>query len=166
MPNHTGAVGCKLFYSYLKDPPYQSLMTELVNDPEILVLHLTRRDRLRAYVSELRARDTGNWNDRKRPTQDQPKLQLEEPGFRTYQQDLESSQAWLNAELGQHRVYEVEYEEMVARPEQVLAGIQDALRVRPRKLFSLLVRQNPQPLENWVANAAEARTWFPEPVHH
>ncbi|HAA10205.1 MAG TPA: hypothetical protein DCE41_00345 [Cytophagales bacterium] len=164
MPKWTGAVGCKLFYSYRSDSQFQPLVSELVNDPGILVIHLTRSDVLRAYISEQKAWLTGHWNDWRRFPQTTPKMLIEEAPFRDYMTEIENANAWVAEQLLHHRVFPIAYEDLVAKPDQLLTGLQAALGVRQKILFSLLTRQNPEPLAALISNAEEARSWFPEPA--
>lgn len=136
------AVGLKVFYSYLDKPEYRSAVFEIAKDPAIKVIHLNRRNALDEFISLQKATLSGTWSQtRKTQPATQQQYTLDPADFlhflklRTF---LKRRTRYIFQDQDFH---EISYEDLLTDREKTLLEVQRFLGVKPKKLFSLLVRQ-------------------------
>jgi len=178
------AVGFKYHYMHWTFP---GVLDELTGDDDLYVLHLTRRNQLRMFVSLKLAEETGVWLVRT-PAGQKPSIAsqvLRAPANalarlrgtpvpeikgrekpRVHVDVTEFYEFMVRADLRKHRnverfskhpMHEVVYEEMVADPEPIFDEAQRFLGLEPIKLTIETRRQNPEPLRNLIENYEELR---------
>lgn len=147
------AVGLKLFYQYATDEHYRKSFEEVVNNPNISIIHLTREDRLAQYVSLKKAEHSQKWSQSSL-RQEKSSIHIDREDFITYQKDQIEITGHIKGVFKNHNMIEITYEQMIARPDEILEKVQKFLKVRSRKLFSLLQKQSSGSIkieiENWT----------------
>lgn len=151
-PRFIKAVGFKLFYNDIESEVFK----KVVANKDIKIIHLVRYDLLRQFVLLKIAEKTGEWSEHKasgglnkttitvNPTQFE-KFRMESTGQR--QQMIET--------FAQHQHFQVVYEDLCNSPDEILNQLQAFLKVKPKRLFSLLKKQNSEQLNELVSNYSE-----------
>jgi hypothetical protein len=188
------AVGFKLPYEHIWLVP--DVLEWLLAQDDLRVIHLRRRNLLRARVSLRIAEMTKVWMERKPPpltsllTPANAFRALRHPGRATnavratlwpklpgpqaqrepitisvdeckfYFAWVEENAAQYGSAFGDHPVLTIYYEDLVANREAVLHELQMFLGLKPRPLRVATRQQNPEPLEELIANYDELREAF------
>ena len=188
------AVGFKHHYGHFFGFP--GLREWLVEQRDMRVLHLRRRNLLRMLLSTRIAEVTGGWVDSAQPTlkdKHLPSLLLralrsparyaarlpqlfrnKAPDWKAKREPMtlsprECTEFFKQAELhvvfydkllAEHQVHTLFYEDLVDHREATLEAVQQFLGTTPRPLAVATARQNPEPLEELIANYDELRNAF------
>jgi len=145
----TPVAGFKLPWSSIEAHPGT---LELIADPAVAIVRLTRRDRVAQYVSAWLAMESGVWHS----TQGEyPEKRIKvDPAKCLEVLDRISEEEKRLDELAQgHRVLRMAYEELVAGCRT--AELQEFLGVQPRELTSRYERMRERPLSDVVENFDE-----------
>lgn len=147
------AVGFKLFYNHLSEDEW----TEFSSRSEFRVVHLTRRNRLRRFVSERIAEDTGQWVLSKSMEKAAAiKISLDPETVLQRIVSVETRETVFRQRFANHKVLEVVYEDMLGDMSNTFKAIGDFLEIesiQPHKIP--LLRQNPEPLCELIENYAD-----------
>ena len=147
-PRMIRAVGFKFFYQYTETGWGNDLLKLLQADPELVVIHLKRRDSLRTAVSYALAKATGHWTY----ARNEAHVELDADEVGAIMKAQSKTEALLSALFMQHRVLQVSYEDLDDRPENELKRVQEFLGVPVKKLITTLKRQHEGGMERYVAN--------------
>lgn len=151
-------VGLKIFYSFFQHPSFQEAFQEVLERKDIKIIHLIREDVLQQYVSLLMARRTRQWSAARSGSDKRDnKLYIDCNDLRNFVVDHYQKQHLFNRLFQQHKVLTITYEQLKEEAVGVLSEVQKFLGVKPRKLLSLLQKQNKSSLDSFVENYAEAR---------
>lgn len=178
----TRAVGFKLFYRHCRPAAYPeidfrqpdtfsdqtrrllSVWDYLVGRTDLRVIHLTRRNLVRQYLSLVIARLTWQWLRR-------PGDRRRHPGRIAI--DVDELLRWARVQtdreerhrrlFSRHRVLELAYEDLVEDPSTSLDRIARFFAIPNRfGTASSLVRQNPEPFDRLVSNASHVASKLAE----
>jgi LPS sulfotransferase NodH len=149
----TQMVGFKVFYNHLTEEEWNKFLAY----PDLKLIHLTRKNRLRTVISLEIAFKTGQWTKsgnsgapkEKRITLDPAKLlqRLEQ---------IEKGEVSTRERFRDRQMLEITYEELVQSPHEVFAAVGEFLGVGdidPGKIR--LRRQNPEGLAQLIVNYDE-----------
>lgn len=157
-PSPIKAVGIKFFVNFVAQPEGNMLLSQLSNLPNLKVILLKRKNPLRIIVSSGIADKTGQmsaWTKSHKLAVADRRIHLSPEkclnDLQTMEKEFEQSVKLLE---GQEKI-SIYYEELASRQEATLRKVQQFLQVPPRKLFTLLRRQNPEPLSRLISNYAE-----------
>jgi LPS sulfotransferase NodH len=148
------AVGLKLFYFYAVDPAYASIFREIIKRKDIKIIHLTREDRLSQFVSLKLAESSSTWSST-RKKEGQKKIIVNVKGYLAFAKNSKKQEQSFDRLFHQHELLKLSYEELNQNPQTTLQKVQLFLGVPPRKLFTLLKKQNTEDLERVVENYEE-----------
>ena len=123
------ATGFKLFYHHARSGAVASAWDYLAATPRLKIVHLRRSNWLESLVSLERARMTGTWHAT--APQQVRAFCLSPQCCRRYFEDLERSAALVQPLLDTHAVLELEYRQVVAEFQPLLARICAFLDVEP-----------------------------------
>lgn len=158
-PKSIKAVGFKLFYEDLE----QNIFKKIITKTNIKIVHLVRQDLLRQFISLKRAQKTEVWSQEKEfKGADGTAIKIDIQEFKSFEQNSIQQRQQMLSLFEQHEMLQVSYEDLCLRPEEILDGIQHFLNAKPRKLFSLLKKQNTDQLELLVSNHLELLKAFPD----
>jgi len=150
------AVGLKYFYEYMNDPINKQLFIDLLNEPNIHIIKVHRKNALRVYMSLRIAQKTQEWSRTVSIKQsiNNKKISLSPneciEAFKQFEKWELETQLILNEYT--IPVFEMDYEALVEQPNEMLFHIQKFLDVSKQQLFSLLKRQNVEPLKTLIEN--------------
>jgi LPS sulfotransferase NodH len=152
---HT-SVGFKLLYNHAQDQP--AVADYLAADPEIRVIHVTRRNLLRRLVSHRQAQATNQWAvGRDAEMRERPPVELDLPqALRNFATNEEQQQANMQRFAG-NRVLRIVYEDLAARPDIVGARAARFLGLPPRDKPPVVTYQ-----KTGASDLAEAVVGFAE----
>lgn len=155
------AVGAKIFYEYREDPSFQKVWQSVVCDVQIKVLWIRRKNLLRAFISQQLADQTGHYNDRAKLALTTKKQQvIQRETLIHYFSKVQEEEKLIQEILMGHDLLNLTYEQLTEGTGELLLQVQQFLDVDPKNLLTLLVKQNPEPLEQLVKNLNEVRGWM------
>ncbi|MBX2828526.1 MAG: sulfotransferase [Flavobacteriaceae bacterium] len=150
-------IGFKIFYYHPLDSEDRSIWDLLKNDPHLKVIHLRRENLLRVHISRLIAGQTDVWSSRNKQeiSLADRKVHID---VKELLQDFETTNQQIAAAketFKSHQSIDVSYEELTADRANTMQRILGFLGVTQSNLDSVLKRQNPETLEDLVANYEE-----------
>ena len=148
---HFQAIGLKVFYEYERQEPFVASFDQITTNKTIKIIHLTRRDMLRQFVSLKQAESSGEWSAPSRP-KNQTRVELNTVEFLNYKESAFKDQNRMRELFKDHAILEIAYEDLTKNPPAILSKVQSFLGVEGRSLYSLLEKQNPESLEDLVSN--------------
>lgn len=151
------AVGFKVFYVHLERPHFHKASAYLTSLPALRVLHLTRENLLRAYLSKVvmsRAKVTGIKSEAERQA---PRVRLEPVGCLQYFEHTRRQQARYEQLFARQQILPVRYEDLVADYDRETGRIQTFLDLVPAPLRARNLRQEIRPLSEAITNYQELR---------
>ncbi|MCB9233624.1 MAG: sulfotransferase [Bacteroidia bacterium] len=159
------AVGFKIFYPQLSHEGFQGLKEALEGMKDLKVIHLKRENMLRILVSDLLAKQTGEKVSVSQKAMEQKLLKvnqiyLDPAETKAYFEKLKAFQDQYDAFFADHEVLQVRYDQLQNDANATFEKVFQFLGVKPRKTFSILIKQNTLPLSDLVANFEELRTYF------
>lgn len=160
-PRFIQAIGFKVFYQFSREAPYDELYQILKKDKKIRVIHLVRENMLEQYISEMLAWEKRSWTFSKGATV-QDTITLDLHGFDFFLNKQEEQQAQSLDDFKEQQLITVSYESLMSEPQVVLAKVQAFLEVPQRQLFSVLKKQNTQPLVERLENVDEVKVKYPQ----
>ncbi|WP_040496992.1 Stf0 family sulfotransferase [Fulvivirga imtechensis] len=134
------AIGLKMFYDYREQEAYQRAFEEVVNDRDIKVIHLTREDKRQQLISLKRAEETGIWSSTSK-LQTKVEVDFSAEELVAYEKKINSSATEIRSLFASHQMLEVTYEALTTDAQEVLSRVQQFLGVKPKRLFTLLIKQ-------------------------
>jgi LPS sulfotransferase NodH len=149
----TKMVGFKVFYNHLTDEEWKKLMSL----PDLKIIHLTRRNRLRTVISLDIAFKTGKWtNAGSTSGAEEKRIALDPQHLMERLEHIEAGETLTRTRFCDRPMLEVVYEDLVQSPHEVFAAIGTFLGVAeidPDKIR--LKRQNPEGLDQLIVNYDE-----------
>ncbi len=162
-PFFTKATGFKIFYYHPLDDDSGRIWERLELDRDLAVIHLRRRNVLRAVVSRAIAEQRNVWLD----LADAPSVGAGAKSVAISRTELEATfrqtRAWEadgDLRFANHRVLPVYYEDLVADTDATFSTVTDFLGVRFKRPWSGMQRQNPEPLRELLVGYDELRAGF------
>lgn len=159
-PRRFEAVGFKLFYTHARQPDWLPVWDRLQERRDVVVIHMRRRNVLKAVLSFQRAVRTGVWESRGRRVRDPGPIALDYGHCRyVFEQDRRGEEE-CEARFAGHSRLDLLYEDLVRdRPGQ-MRRVYEALGVAPRDVAPATRRQGTRPLSESIANYAELKARF------
>jgi LPS sulfotransferase NodH len=156
----TGAIG---FKTKLVDVLDLDGFTQVLHDKQVKVIHMQRRNRIKAVVSRINARRlyeaTGNWNLYKEQNR-RPPMEIDLAEFRQFIQEREEADQALSdyvARLQRPHLL-VRYEELQTERDRVLHDVFDFLRVPFHPVKGKTKKHTSDDLRDVVLNFDQLRT--------
>jgi len=152
-PVGVSAVGFKLFYYHARDNAWQVIWPYLQARQEVRIVHLTRRNLLRTFVSERIAKQTRVWSIRddiqahRNVSVELDHAELELAFSATRAQEQSCAEYFAG-----HPVLELTYEALATNTTHEMERVQAFLGVAPRLLLAETRKQARMPLAHMVTN--------------
>ena len=148
-------VGFKLFYYHPLESEDRSVFDRIKNDKSITIIHLTRKNKLRNYLSQIIAHNSGLWKQSKGTENAQSKNVNVDP-IRAIKH-FQEIEAWENAareNFKDHKMIEVDYESLTSQASETLSSIAEFLDfpIEDFNTRSNLKKQNPEKLDELILN--------------
>lgn len=133
------AVGLKYFLDYIEDDRFHHHYDEILADSTIKIMILSR-DLLEDQLLSLKlARASKEWSYTHRGNKSP--ISIDDQELNTFIATLDRQYAKVRADLCNHDVLSITYEELANHPEKTLSAVQNFLKVTPRKLYTVLRKQ-------------------------
>jgi LPS sulfotransferase NodH len=143
------------------DRRFHDAWTLLAEDPELMVIHLTRRNMLNTLISHKTAFQTNRWMRVKgRGPQQTTILNLDAGECRRYFEKLEAFAQQADALFGTHKKIDVCYEELVADRRAQLEKIFAFLDISVESVSTIMAKQIVVPASEVVANYSQLKESF------
>jgi hypothetical protein len=139
---------------------FDKLWSFYKEDKELKVIHLTRRNLLKTFVSLKRAFITDEWISIKDSKKENFKIRIEKAELESYFYRMTGFKSYYNDFFSEHQVLNLEYEDLVSNKEETIANVLDFLGLEPVKLTSILKKQNNSSLQDNVENYEELKRQF------
>lgn len=162
-PYYIKAKGFKIFYFHPNDDDNCKVWDDLVEMKNLHVIHLKRRNLLRALVSEKIAQDSRVWSTTKKDQLERVHSKKVAFTVDELSRGFEQTENWeTEAEkmFSDHRMISVYYEDLVGNTETWFRKILDFLGVQYIDPETTLLRQNPEGLADLIENYTELRDAF------
>ena len=150
----TKAVGFKIFYNDLERFGMDRLWSYLMSERRLKVIHLQRRNLLRALISEKIAQATGNW----RGGQSKTIIMLTQNECEAYFEKIMAYRKKYADRLKGHDALEVHYEDLTEAVADEMARALEFLGVDPIDLHSTVRKQEYRPMTRSVSNYVELKS--------
>lgn len=159
-------VGFKLFYDQAREEPWQTVWDYARERTDIRIIHIKRRNLLKAHLSHKRAQASRSWIDTplNRPNEDAPVSDLHlhldyEECLRAFTHTREQEQI-CDEMFASHQRIEVLYEDLSADWRKEIERVQDFLDVPRESLEPVTRKQASLPMANEIANYLELKDRF------
>lgn len=150
------AVGLKLFYRYLDNDIFGKSFQEALDDTDITIIHLIRKDILAQYTSLKRAEISLRWSQARSVNKTKP-IYINPEGYKAHRKELLDMRKKINKAFKNHPLLEISYEDLNEHLDETLIEVQQFLGVQTRKLFSLLHKQSSGSLKDQIKNWIDFR---------
>jgi LPS sulfotransferase NodH len=161
-PNHIRAVGFKLFYYHAHDASGEAVWRYLHDHKEIKIIHLTRSNMLRTFISRENAKTSNVW----KRNGSQPVDEARRPIHLNYAECLQefvNTRAWeekYDAYFADHDKLNITYEALVAQAQAELERLQEFLGVDYEVVHTETRKQSNRRLVEAIANYQEVKAQF------
>ena len=154
------AVGVKLLYQYRRSAVGYQLINTLCQQSDLKVIHLSRKNLLRVWVSDKIAERTGRYTTWK-PTQyihpNEKKIYVSPDECIRGLNKMHADKIFFEGSFKGCDTMPLTYEDLTIQPMVALAKVQQFLCLKTAKLFSMLLQQNPEPLTQLIVNFEEVK---------
>jgi LPS sulfotransferase NodH len=162
-PGRIKAVGFKLFYGHPYDDKSGRLWNELISKQELYIVHLKRRNILRAFLSQKIALKTNVWENtgtKRLQNIDSRMVKFTVAELREEFETIKRLEQKFDQRFGQHPILVVYYEDLVSNPQEEFHRITDFLNLPfyPPKTWH--TRQNPETLPQLISNYEQLKKEF------
>ena len=156
-PRHIQAVGFKLMYGHHGDdwPAWKLLREHL---PTLKIIHLTRENRLRVWVSYLISKATQKWVNSSRDIREPSKPNRVHVNLSDWKTQMESYDTLRRDAISffeGHDMLRVTYADLINDWKETTHRIQTFLDVTPQPLNRTTKKQNPHALSDLITNYDE-----------
>ncbi len=150
------AVGVKIKYRQLEEE-FNNICQEIVNDKTISIIHLTRKNLLKRYISNKLA------GAQKTPTvitdstakKEQPKIVINVQDCLENISSVKEAEIRFREQFKNHKLVEIVYEDLIADQNNQIKKLQNFLGINPIDLQVKTVKINSDNLEDIVENYQE-----------
>lgn len=162
-PKRIKFAGFKLFYNHPRTGD-KKVWEFIEEDPNIIIIHLTRNNLLRSLVSKKIGLKTKQWTESlKRPSfipVDIKKIHLDTKECEEYFKKIKDYEKTTNKRFQDHQIIPVTYEELAENKQQTISRIFRDLELQDFSVVSGMKRQNPETLSELVVNYEELNAYF------
>lgn len=161
-PKHIEAVGFKLFYYHARSEVGSSVWKYLQSQNNIRVIHIRRRNMLRAILSREKAAKTKSWvkTSSTDALANDAQIKLNSSDCQTEflktQREEDNAIQWFM----QNPTLEIYYEDLVDSFKNEMTKIQQFLGIEPQMLTPVTMKQANQPLAEAIENYEELKLAF------
>ncbi|MDF9799827.1 LPS sulfotransferase NodH [Catalinimonas alkaloidigena] len=157
-PKPIKAVGLKFFFRYSDYARGETCIRELREMSSLKVIVLSRKNMIRTVISSLIADKTGAlsyWGDKHQLDTKDKRLYVDTDECIRELKKMEEERNRFDEIFQNHQRLYLSYEELLSEKGLTLNKVQRFLNVKPRILFTLLKKQNPEPLSQLIINFNE-----------
>lgn len=146
-------VGFKIFYYHPLDSNDLDIWEYLRTNKNIKIIHLTRQNTLRTFLSRKIAFKTKKWRDTKVIPREKKKTFLDREEFDDFAARTMQYEQATRKSFAEHDYMEISYEQLVKNKRTVLPVILRFLKAsKDLDLWTPMVKQNPEDLADLIIN--------------
>lgn len=153
------AKGFKILYSHPEDGDPAELLRWIDGIPDMLIIHLTRSEKLSTLTSLEIAKQTDVWGLRiNEPgiSIEKKQIRIEKAAALKFLEEITAEEKRIDARYQKRKSYlQITYEDLINDTEGILQSICQALNVPYTKMRTKYKRSNPEDLRQLIANYAE-----------
>ena len=160
------AIGFKLFYQQArKDLSAKSTWHYLLEDKQVHIVHLWRRNLLECYLSQQLAIRTNVWvrlrNGRARRSLNLKSFSLDPKACEWYFREITAYRRWASLSFRSHPLLEIEYErDVCGRFQEMMSDIYNHLKVPRKRARKFLEKQARYKPAEQLSNYEELKEYF------
>lgn len=140
-PQGRRCVGFKFKTDEALQPAYRAILDLIVNDSDIKIIHLVRRNVLDQYISHRVVEQTGKTFVREGSHRPEPKpIRIDTDHLVAYVRDVRERQQSAFNVYRQHRAFVIYYEDIIAPGSGALADLQAFLELDHRQLSTTMTK--------------------------
>jgi len=154
------AVGFKLFYYHAQNPPFQDLWRHLVDDKDIHILHIKRKNLLRTHISRIKASENDSWVNISGENEKQIAVKVDP--IACYK-DFEQTRQWeidADKKFQNHPKLDIFYEDLSKDFESILKSVQEFLGLSSFSAQPRTFKQSTYSLKESITNYEELKKYF------
>jgi LPS sulfotransferase NodH len=159
-PGKIAAVGFKLFYYHARTHPFSAVWEYLVRDPEVLVLHIKRKNILEQFLSLRLAHMTEVWSSEQKKGKVPGPIRLEADACLLHFEQVRAQEAACDAFFEGHPVIAIYYEDLMKNAALEMQRVQRFLGLNVKPLIAETRRQRTEPVWHAIANYDELKAIF------
>lgn len=155
-------VGFKLFYFHARTPQ-DKIWTDLKNDKSIKIIHLKRKNLLRAFLSKKIGLKTKQWTENIKSSQipvEQKQVIIDPEECLKFFELTRKHEEECEELFKNHDVINITYESFIENIKKEVHHIQNELGVVPFYRKSELKKQNPENIKDLIINYNELKEYF------
>ncbi len=147
-------VGFKIFYYHPLDSNDKDVWEYLKQDNSIKIIHLKRKNMLRAHISDLIAKKTNKWtkDDLQNTSIENRKIDVDIDECLNMFNKVKQWEEETYKRFQNHPYIELTYEELTSDLEHKMSEIFNFLKIKNKNVYSKLKKQNPERAEELVLN--------------
>lgn len=157
-------MGFKLFYFHPRNSKDQEVWELIEKNEEFIIIHLTRKNILRSYTSKQIGLKTGLWTENKaRPHNLEKNKKKVHINWKDCLENFERTEGYIrntNSTYKNHKIISVIYEDLDHDKQKEMSRIFKELGVDDKKVNTNMKKQNPEKLEDLIANYEELKREF------
>lgn len=157
-PKLIKAVGLKFFFKYRDYSRGEACIPELKEMSSLKVIILSRKNMIRTIISSLIADKTGAlsyWSNKHQFDTKEKRIFVDPHECIRELERMEEERNRFDELFQNHQRFYLSYEELLSEKDLTLNKLQRFLNVKPYTLFTLLKKQNPEPLSQLIINFSE-----------
>ena len=160
-PKGISAVGFRLFYSHAQNTKQRCLWPYLQGRRDLRIIHLKRRNALRAFLSHRTAKETGRWRDVSgEPGGDGISIYLDHDDCLRWFTETRFQEEKHDVLFADHRKIDLFYEELSRDYASEMRRVQEFLGVEYQKVVTATHKQARRPLSTAISNYDELKEEF------
>lgn len=159
-PRKIKAVGFKLFYYHSHKGENQRLWKKILSDKSIRIIHITRRNMFKTYVSRYKAELTQRWTDVKQGRDANMVVTLDYADILSDFKWTQRIEREYRKKFSNHKVFEIVYEDLAKNTNMVMNDVLDFLKVEKKELSPTTTKQQSEKLKDTVSNYNELKKKF------
>lgn len=156
-PKSIKMAGCKIFYYHPFHTEDKSVWDYILNDKSIKIIHLTRENKLRTYLSLEIANKTDMWSRKKNKNISLNKKQVE-INFDEFLDRLNIIEQYENetrSKFKDHSFLEISYEQLVNNKKDTMKSVFGLLDIEESEIKSNYKKQNKEKVSDLILNYSE-----------
>jgi LPS sulfotransferase NodH len=160
-PTDISAVGFRFFYSHAQNTRQKCLWTYLQDRRDFKIIHLKRRNVLRAYLSHRTAKETGRWRDLTGESRgDSISIHLDRDDCLRWFTETRKQKLKHDVLFADHEKIDLFYEDVSLDCTREMRRVQQFLGVEVQELVPATYKQAWQPLSAAISNYNELKEEF------
>jgi LPS sulfotransferase NodH len=160
-PKHIQWAGFKLFYNHLFHERHKGLYQKILKNKAVRIIHLKRRNLVKAEISAALARQTGIWHGKFENNQREGiKIYMHPDTLAANLNMTLENYERIKSLLKNHEIIEVIYEDLVEELSQTMKEIYRFLNIKDHTFQTPFLKQSTESIESLVENHQELRNYF------